>query len=218
MIFLLPSLSSAARLTLKTSMVNRDLEASSKTTGEEGKLSSVGNFHYGMAIELPLSKSFRTNFGVQQKSFQFNNEDEDIEGESTLETVDSFIGIKWVIFSRTALRLDFHYEEDIAFKQNALQKAELFKEGITYLSANLDQILYLSASVYAGFKLGSEVLISSDEIESRTETHYGLFINYNTFLGAFEMYAELRNVFKATEELDFTQKDLALNLDYTVRF
>lgn len=218
--FILPTISSAAQLTLKSSVVNRELEATSKETGDDGKLSSTGNIHYGIALEIPLSKSFRTNFGVEQKKFQFDNTDtpEPIEGEETIDAVDSFIGIKWIVFSRTALRLDFHYEEDIAFTQNVLGKAELFKEGITYLSVNLDQILYLSAKMYAGFKLGSEILISSNEIESRAETHYGLFLNYNTFMGAFEFYGEMKNVIKDTKDLEFVQSDLSLHLDLTVRF
>ena len=218
-LFLITStLSEAARFTLKTSLNNRTLTATDKETGAEGELESEGNFHYGVNIELPFTKSFRWNFGGQMKTYTFDNEEEEIASEEKIDTFDSYIGFKWIMFSRTAIRVDFHYSEDIAFTINGSDKAELFKEGITFIDTNFDQILYLSPRFYAGFKVGTETLISSDEILSRSEIHYGLFMNFNTFLGIIEISGELKNVSKDTDTLDFEQNDLGLNLDYTVRF
>lgn len=201
-----------------TALNNRTLEATDKVTGNEGKLEATGNFHYGLNLEFSLSKSFRANIGAWQRSYSFNNEKEIIADEPTIDTTDVYLGFKWIVFSRTALRFDFHFADEVAFTQNTSNQAVLFKEGITFIDVNFDQIVYLTAKFYLGFKLGSELLISSSDIESRSEIHYGAFLNYNSFLGALEVYLQLKDVTKDTEDLDFVQNDINLNLNYTLRF
>ena len=213
-----PLLANAARLTLKTSLNTRALTATSKANGDEGKIEGQGNFHYGLAIESSLSKNFRWGFGGEIKNYSFDNEDDVIAGEERVETIDSYIGFKWIMFSRSALRFDFHYEEDIAFTINGDNEAELFKEGITYIDANFDQILYLSPRFYFGFKVGTELLMSSDELITRDEIHYGLFMNFNTIIGVIEISGEYKSVKKDIDTLDFEQEDISMFLDYTVRF
>lgn len=208
----------AFRVSLLTSISSKQINAED-SVGEDGTLISNGNFTYGLGFSYGLSQSWHVLLGHESKTYAFDNTEKVIAEDESISVGMSYIGLRWILFTRTSLRFLINSEENIGYEVNSDGKAILYKEGLNYMSLYYDQIVYLGVSLFAGFKVGYEMTSSSTLIEERSASKYGVFMTLNTSgWGQVEAYYEFRNITKSDENLNFVENDANLNLTYTVGF
>lgn len=208
----------ALRLSLVSSFYSTNLVGEDNTSGTSGKLVSQSNLHYGLKLSYAVSQSFRLEFAHKLSSYDFDNTDDLIIGDTKVDASSTEIGIKWIMFAMTAFRFSIMSEDVVAFELDNSNKAKLFKSKINAFHLHYDQILYLGSSVFAGIKLGYEMGLSGDEISNKQGSSYGAFVILNTGMGSFEGFYELKNTTKETDSLDFSDEDSIFNIIYTVSF
>jgi hypothetical protein len=207
----------ALRFSLLSSFYSTTLIGES-AGGASGKLVSQANLHYGLKISYAMSQSFRLEFSHKLRSFDFDNTDDLILGDTKVDISATEFGIKWIMFARSAFRFSLVSEELVAFELDNNNKAKLFTDKINALHIHFDQILYLGSSIFAGVKLGYEMGLGGDTITNKQGSSYGAFIILNTGMGSFEGFYELKNTTKETDDLDFSDEDSIFNIIYTVSF
>lgn len=220
MTFLTASLSAHAfRMTLLTSFDSKKLTGTDAATQADGNLISNANFNYGLNLSFGFSKNLHLLLGYQSRSYDFDNTENIIEGESAVDANKTEIGLRWILFARTALRFNIVSEDTIGFSVNANNRVELFTENINYLNIYYDQIVYMGGRFFGGFKVGYDIPANGTEIQDRSSTKYGVFVTMNTSgLGQFEGYFEIINTDKSDDNLAYTESDQNFNLNWTVSF
>jgi hypothetical protein len=208
----------ALRLSLISSFYSTNLVGEDDASGKSGKLVSQSNLHYGFKLSYAISQSFRLQFAYKLSSYDFDNTDDLITGDTKVNASSTEVGFKWIMFATTAFRLSIVSEDVVAFELNNSNKAKLFKSKINAFHLNYDQILYLGSSVFAGIKLGYEMGLSGDEVTNKQGSNYGAFVILNTGMGSFEGFYQLKSTTKETDSLDFTDEDSIFNIIYTVSF
>lgn len=209
----------AFRMTLLSSVGSKKLAGQDPSTAADGVLISNGNFNYGLKFSVGLSASWHILAGYEASSYAFDNTENILEGDTGISANSTEIGMRWILFSRTALRFLFNLEDSIGFKVNAASRAVLYKENLKYLSLYYDQIVYLGSTIFGGFKVGYDLPTSGSEITDRQGSKYGIFVTVNTSgWGQFETYFELKNITKYDDQLEYIEKDSNLNISYTVGF
>ena len=183
-------------------------------TGEEGKLVSNTNFHYGVHFAYLAGKGFQFLLDYSNKSYSFDNTQEIITGEESFSLTKTSIGMRWIAHPRVALRLHLNFDEDIVFTVDENNQALIEPEKIMYPSIFYDQILFLGGTMYSGFKLGYELGGAGETIKNRTALQYGVF----AVLNAFEINYMVKNITKENDTLEFTETESALNFIYLFRF
>jgi len=207
------------RFSLLTSFSSKKLVGEDLITATEGTIVSNANMTYGLKMSYGLSPSWHFLLGHEIRNYAFDNTENIIAGEEAIDANTTEIGMRWIVFSRTALRFLFLMDDSVAFKVDANNKAVLYTENLKYFSIYYDQIVYLGTTIFAGFKIGTDLPTSGNDIIDRTGTKYGVFITLNTTgLGQFEGYFEMKESYKEDDNLSYTENDANLNITYTVGF
>ena len=216
LILFIPSFSFAQqfRFGFSGSILSDKITGIDNDTGEEGKLVSNTNFHYGIHFAYLMGSGFQILLDYQNKSYDFDNTQEIITGEESFSLTKTSIGMRWIAHPRIALRLHLNFDEDIVFTVDENNQALIEPEKIIYPSIFYDQILFLGGSMYSGFKVGYELGGTGETIKNRTALQYGLF----AVLNAFEINYMIKNITKENDTLEFTETESALNFIYLFRF
>jgi hypothetical protein len=199
------------------SLYSKKLIGENAVSGVSGEVVSNTNINYGLEFEYSISRSLRFLGSYKSRTVEFDNTDDVITGETIFNTSASSMGLKWILFSRTALRFIYNLEKDLGFKV-VNDKAEIFVENSNYLTVFYDQIIFLGKSIYSGFRLGSDITSSGDRLSDRNATRYGVFITMNSGMGQLESFFEVKNIAKSSSSLDFTEKDSILHFTYRLIF
>ncbi len=201
-------------LNLGGQIFSKSLNGTLTGTDTEGKLVSNGNFHYGIKTGFSMTNSIALLIEYNSREVDFDNSNNIISGEEVFKVDSTSVGLRFILMPRVAIRTMYTMEKDLGFELDGNNKAVIYTEDIGYLTIYYDQIVFLSAGMYSGFKLGYDLPASGANNLDRTGTRINLFANIHNF----ETSYELRSFTKNNSTLDFVEKDAVLTISYRLTF
>jgi hypothetical protein len=211
---------------ITSSSYSKKIFGKSSTSSTKAKIVSNWNIHSGLELEYSITKYLRVLGSYASRPIEFNNSKSTINRDTSFNTSSMIFGLKWIVFSRTALRFLYNIEKDIGFEV-AAGKTEIYSDNTSYLTVIYDQIIFLGPSIYStfrhrgnsmysGFRLGYDLGINGQRLSNKKVIRYGIFGVLNSYIGQFEAYFELKNITKDSSNYDFTEEDSILHITYRI--
>jgi hypothetical protein len=206
------------KLALIGTHTGKSLSARNTTLSSDGTIVSNSNTQYGLGLDIALNVNWQLLLDYSSMPYQFDNSKNLITGAEKFSLSSIGAGLRYILFSRTALRLMLNSFDDLGLDVRSAQ-VEIYRESLIQGIIHLDQIVYLGKIIFVGFKVGYGTELSGDKIQNRVSTSYGAFVTYNTGgLGHIESFYELESIKKEDDSLEYVENNSSLSFMYSVKF